>query len=118
MYALVRDSETWQNYLWPKEFVTRTNHESLKQLKGQHKLNKRLARWVEFIQTFAYIIRYKQSKDLRTNPFQEEGNDEDIGSTRVWNADPIQVPIGLVTSACTKKFQNALSGLIQGIWVQ
>jgi hypothetical protein len=24
--------------------------------------------------------------DLRTNPFQEEGNDEDMASTRSWNA--------------------------------
>jgi hypothetical protein len=56
--------------------------------------------------------------DLRTNPFQEEGNDEDVASTRSWNADPIQVPIGPVTRARAKKFQNALSGLIQGIWAQ
>ena len=35
--------------------------------------------------------------DLRTNPFQVEGNDE--GRTNKWNADPIQVPIGRVTRA-------------------
>ena len=29
--------------------------------------------------------------DLRTNPFQEEENDEDMASTRAWNADPISV---------------------------
>ena len=40
-----------------------TNHESLKYLKGQHKLNRRHARWVEFIETFPYVIRYKQGKD-------------------------------------------------------
>jgi len=56
--------------------------------------------------------------DLRTNPFQEEGNDEDMASTRSWNADPIQVPIGPVTRARAKKFHNALSGLIHGIWAQ
>ncbi|PON50398.1 Zinc finger, H2C2-type, histone UAS binding, partial [Parasponia andersonii] len=49
--------------LWPKEFVIRTDHESLKHLKGQHKLNKRHARWVEFIETFLYVICYKQGKD-------------------------------------------------------
>ncbi|KAL5837241.1 hypothetical protein ACOSQ3_014410 [Xanthoceras sorbifolium] len=352
LYALVRALQTWQHYLWPKEFVIHTDHESLKHLKGQHKLNKRHARWVEFIETFPYVIRYKQdlffkeivrlhgvprtivsdrdakflsyfwktlwaklgtkllfsttchpqtdgqtevvnrtlstllraiikkniktweeclphvefaynrsvhsatkfspfeivygfnpltpldlsplpmsehvnldgkrkaelvkqihekakvnierrteqyekqankgrrqmvfepgewvwvhmrkerfptqrkSKllprgdgpfqvlerindnaykldlpgeynvsatfnvsdlspfdagddlDLRTNPFQEEGNDEDLSSTRAWNADPIQVPVGPVTRARTKKFKNALSGLIQGIWAQ
>jgi hypothetical protein len=56
--------------------------------------------------------------DLRTNPFQEEGNDEDMASTRSWNADPIQVPIGPITRARAKQFQNALSGLIQRICAQ
>ena len=41
-----------------------------------------------------------------------------MASTRSWNADPTQVPIGPVTRARAKKFQNALSGLIQGIWAQ
>ncbi|XP_057485167.1 uncharacterized protein LOC130771560, partial [Actinidia eriantha] len=63
LYALVRTLGTWQHYLWPKEFVIRTDHESLKYLKSQHKLNKRHARWVEFIETFPYVIRYKQGKE-------------------------------------------------------
>ena len=62
LYALVRALETWQHYLWPKEFVMHTNHESLKYLKGQHKLNKRHARWMEFVETFSYVIRYKQGR--------------------------------------------------------
>ena len=32
-YALVRALETWQHYLWPKEFVIHTDHEFLKHLK-------------------------------------------------------------------------------------
>jgi hypothetical protein len=43
--------------------VIHTDHESLKHLKGQHKLNKWHARWVEFIETFPYVIRYKQGKE-------------------------------------------------------
>ena len=39
------------------------DHESLKHLRCQHKLNKRHARWVEFIETFPYVIRYKQGKE-------------------------------------------------------
>ncbi|KAL9387843.1 hypothetical protein Peur_020967 [Populus x canadensis] len=35
LYALVRTLETWQHYLWPKEFVIHSDHESLKHLKGQ-----------------------------------------------------------------------------------
>ena len=39
------------------------DHESLKHLKGQDKLNKRHARWMEYIETFLYVIRYKQGKE-------------------------------------------------------
>lgn len=42
-YALIRVLETWQHYLWPKEFVIHTDHESLKYLKCQYKLNKKHA---------------------------------------------------------------------------
>ena len=59
LYALVQALEMWQHYLWPKEFVINANRESLKHLKGQYKLNKRHARWVEFLETFLYVIRYK-----------------------------------------------------------
>ncbi|KAF8108363.1 hypothetical protein N665_0110s0005 [Sinapis alba] len=62
LYALLRVLQTWQYYLWLKEFVIHTNHESLKHLKGQHKLNKRQARWIEFIETFPYVNIYKKSK--------------------------------------------------------
>jgi hypothetical protein len=62
-YALVRALETWQHYLWPKEFVIHTDHESLKHLRGQGKLNRRHAQWMEFIETFPYVIMYKQGKE-------------------------------------------------------
>ena len=49
--------------MWPKEFVIHSDHESLKHLKGQGKLNRRHAKWVEFIETFPYVIKYKQGKE-------------------------------------------------------
>jgi hypothetical protein len=64
MHALVRALKNWQHYLWPKEFVIHTDHESLKHLKGQQRLNKRHAKWVEFIETFPYVIRYKQGMEI------------------------------------------------------
>ncbi|XP_071933765.1 uncharacterized protein [Coffea arabica] len=62
LYALVRALETWQHYLRPREFVIHTDHESLKYLKGQPKLSKRHAKWVSFIDTFSYVIKYKTGK--------------------------------------------------------
>ncbi|XP_022897483.1 uncharacterized protein LOC111411156 [Olea europaea var. sylvestris] len=35
LYSLVRALETWQHYLWSKEFVIHSDHESLKYLRGQ-----------------------------------------------------------------------------------
>jgi hypothetical protein len=32
-------------------------------LKGQGKLNRKHAKWVEFIETFHYVIKYKQGKE-------------------------------------------------------
>jgi hypothetical protein len=63
LYALVRVLETWQHYLCPKELVIHSDHESLKHIRGQAKMNKRHAKWVEFIETFLYIIKHKKGKD-------------------------------------------------------
>ena len=40
-----------------------SDQESLKQLKRQGKLSRRHAKWVEFIETFPYMIKYKQGKE-------------------------------------------------------
>jgi len=45
-----------------KEFIIHTDLETLKYLKSQHKLNKRHAKWVEFLEQFPYIIKYKKGK--------------------------------------------------------
>jgi hypothetical protein len=43
--------------------VIYSNHKSLKHLKRQCKLNRRHAKWIEFIETFPYVIKYKQGKE-------------------------------------------------------
>ena len=63
LYALVRTLEAWKHYLWPKEFVIHSDHESLKHIKTQAKLNRRHAKWVEFIETFPYVIKHKKGKE-------------------------------------------------------
>ncbi|CAG7870748.1 unnamed protein product, partial [Brassica rapa] len=39
------------------------DHETLKHLRGQTTLKKRHARWLEFVETFPYVIKYKKGKD-------------------------------------------------------
>ncbi|XP_056852919.1 uncharacterized protein LOC130502196 [Raphanus sativus] len=38
-------------------------HETLKHLRGQTTFKKRHARWLEFVETFPYVIKYKKGKD-------------------------------------------------------
>ena len=59
LYALIR---ALQHYLLPREFIIHSDHESLKYLKGQGKLNKRHAKWVEFLEQFPYMIKHKHGK--------------------------------------------------------
>ena len=63
LYALFRVLKTWQHYLWPREFILHTDHESLKHFRSQDKLDRRHGRWMEFIETFPYVIKYKKGKD-------------------------------------------------------
>ena len=62
LYALIRALQTWKHFLLSKEFVVHSDHESLKHLKSQGKLNKRHAKWVDFLEQFPYVIKHKQGK--------------------------------------------------------
>ncbi|RDY12527.1 Retrovirus-related Pol polyprotein from transposon 17.6, partial [Mucuna pruriens] len=52
LYTLVRALQTWQHYLLSKEFVIHSDHEALKHLRGQGKLNKRHANGLSFYNNF------------------------------------------------------------------
>jgi hypothetical protein len=60
LYALVQTLETWQHYLWPKELVIHFDHESLKHIRSQAKLNRHHPKWVEFIESIPYVIKHKK----------------------------------------------------------
>jgi hypothetical protein len=63
LYALVHTLQTWQHYLWPREFIIHSDHEALKHIRTQTNLNRRNAKWVEFIESFPYIIKHKNGKE-------------------------------------------------------
>jgi hypothetical protein len=62
LYVLVRTLQTWQHYLWPREFIIHSDHEALKHIRSETNLNRQHATWVEFI-VFPYIIKHKNVKD-------------------------------------------------------
>ncbi|GJZ58875.1 RNA-directed DNA polymerase [Tanacetum coccineum] len=49
-YIIVCSLDTWRHYLLSNEFVPFSDHEALMFINGQHILNSRHAKWVEFIQ--------------------------------------------------------------------
>ncbi|KAD5961404.1 hypothetical protein E3N88_12877 [Mikania micrantha] len=48
-YAIIRSLENWRHYLLPNEFVLFSDHQALRFIQGQHKLNPRHAKWVELL---------------------------------------------------------------------
>ena len=48
-YAVVQSLRYWRHYLLPKEFIIFSDHEALKYLNSQQKMNARHARWVEYL---------------------------------------------------------------------
>ena len=58
-YAIYRALFNWSQYLLYKPFVLFSDHEALKFINHQHKLNRRHATWVEFLQAYNFTIKHK-----------------------------------------------------------
>ncbi|XP_071708698.1 uncharacterized protein [Rutidosis leptorrhynchoides] len=58
-YAIIRAVDHWSHYLKPRQFVLFSDHEALKYINGQHKLNPRHAKWVEFLQMYSFVSKHK-----------------------------------------------------------
>ena len=61
----------------------------------------------------SYLSPFDVGDDLRTNPFEERGNDENHKAFK----DPLNVLVRPITKVRSKKIKEALNGLIQKIWV-
>ncbi|CAA7051423.1 unnamed protein product [Microthlaspi erraticum] len=62
LYALVRACKLG-NTISGQRSLSSTQTMNLSNISRAKKLNKRHARWVEFIETFPYVIKYKKGKD-------------------------------------------------------
>ena len=55
----------WRHYLLPQEFVLFSDHEALRFLNSQKKLNHRHGRWVEFLQGYTFILKHRAGVENR-----------------------------------------------------
>jgi hypothetical protein len=58
-YAIVQSLKHWRHYLVQKEFILITDHEALKYINGQQKLNHRHAKWVAYRQEFTFSLLHQ-----------------------------------------------------------
>ena len=64
LYALVCVLQTWQHYLWSKEFVIHSDHKSLKYLRGQANPNKRHANGLNLLSHFLTLSSIRKERTM------------------------------------------------------
>ncbi|KAE8672957.1 putative Quercetin 3-O-methyltransferase 1 [Hibiscus syriacus] len=58
-YTIVQSLTHWRHYLVQKDFILFTDHEALKYINGKHKLSRRHAKWVAYLQEFTFTLRHQ-----------------------------------------------------------
>ena len=58
-YAIIQALWHWRHYLLSQEFVIYSDHEALRYLHSQKKLNFRHGSWVEFLQRYHFVVKHR-----------------------------------------------------------
>lgn len=61
-YAILQALKKRRYYLLPKEFILYSENHALEFINNQLKLNQKHAKWVEFLQSFTFVIKHKSGK--------------------------------------------------------
>jgi hypothetical protein len=64
VYALIHVLKTWQHYLWPKEFVIHSDHESLKHIIGQAKLKNVILSELNLLKLFLTSLSTRNGRKM------------------------------------------------------
>jgi hypothetical protein len=57
-YAIIQALKKWRHYLVPQKFVLYNDNQSLQFITRQKKLNQRHAKWIEFMDSFTFVIKH------------------------------------------------------------
>jgi hypothetical protein len=60
LYAVVQTLKHWRHYLIHREFVMFSDHDSLRHLNSQKKINAHHARWIDFLQQYILFLNIKR----------------------------------------------------------
>jgi len=58
LYVVVQLLKHWGHYLLANEFVLFSNNSTLRYIMQQHKMNHKHAKWVEYLQSFTFVLKH------------------------------------------------------------
>nr|KAJ0218923.1 hypothetical protein LSAT_V11C300143610 [Lactuca sativa] len=64
-YAVVQAVKHWRHYLFHKEFVLFTDHDSLRHIRSQDKVSHKHGRWMSFLEKFTFVVKHKSGMSNR-----------------------------------------------------
>lgn len=64
-YAIIQTLKHWRHYLIHSEFVLFTDHDALKHIGNQDKMNARQVKWANYLQDFTFVLKHKAGTQNR-----------------------------------------------------
>lgn len=61
-YPVVQALKHWRHYLLGNEFVLFSDNSALQYVMQQHKLNHKHAKWVEYLQSFTFVLKHRSGQ--------------------------------------------------------